>query len=340
MIQIQENVNLKSYTTFGFSVKARYFAIVRGEDDLLNLMQSPVFYEKKHFILGGGSNVLFSGDYDGLIIKVECRGIEAVEETPTHISIKIGSGENWHDTVMHCVNNNWGGIENLSLIPGTVGAAPVQNIGAYGVELADTVTRVSGIEISNSKKFTFNREQCRFSYRDSIFKQEKEKEFFISSVTLTLTKEIHILRTGYGAIKQVLEERKITSPAIQDISSAVIAIRKSKLPDPSITGNAGSFFKNPVVPIEEIEKIKSRYPAVVFYPINEQYVKASAGWLIEQCGWKGKRVRNVGVHPESALVLVTYKNGTGEEILLLAKQIQRDVKLKFEIDLQPEVNIL
>lgn len=340
MIQIQENVNVKPYNTFGFSAKARYFVIIRSEDDLLNLMQSPLFQGKKHFILGGGSNILFSSDYDGLIIKVELKGIEVMKETKTHVSIKIASGENWHDTVLYCVNKNWGGIENLSLIPGTVGAAPVQNIGAYGVELSNVLEEVSGIEISTSKKFTFNNAQCMFGYRESIFKEQKEKKFFVSSVTLTLTKENHTLRTDYGAIKQVLDERKITSPTIQDISSVVIAIRKSKLPDPGITGNAGSFFKNPTISKEKFEKIKRENPAVVSYPVNNQIIKASAGWLIEQCGWKGKRIGNVGVHPQSALVLVSYENGKGEEILALAKQIQQDVRMKFDIVLIPEVNVL
>lgn len=340
MIQIQENIDLKPYNTFGFSAKARRFAVIRSEDDLLRLMQLPIFQETKHFILGGGSNVLFASDYDGLIIKVELKGIEAVKETKTHISVKIGAGENWHDVVRHCVNKNWGGIENLSLIPGTAGAAPVQNIGAYGIELSHVAEEVSGIEITDSKKFVFNNAQCMFGYRESIFKESKEKYFFISSITLSLTKENHVLHTDYGAIRQHLEERKITSPSIQDISSAVTTIRKSKLPDPSIMGNAGSFFKNPTISLEQLEKIKTENSAVTSYPAANQSVKISAGWLIEQCGWKGKRVGNVGVHPQSALVLVSYENGKGEEILDLAKQIQHDVKMKFNIALTPEVNIL
>lgn len=337
---VEENVSLKSYNTFGIDVNAKYLCRITTVEQLIELLQSPILKQEKHYILGGGSNVLFTQDFDGLVIKDEIKGIETVREDDNHITVKVGAGENWHQFVMHAVTNDWGGVENLSLIPGTVGAAPMQNIGAYGVEVKNLIENVDAVELSTRRLRTFSNEECGFGYRESVFKRELAKKYFISSVTLRLTKKNHQLNTAYGAIQETLREMNVTHITIQAVSNAVINIRKSKLPDPIVIGNAGSFFKNPTVPLKQYEELQNSNPTVPGYPVDNQNVKIPAGWLIEQCGWKGKRINNVGVHPKQALVLVNYGKGNGAEILSLAEKIQASVLEKFHIELTPEVNIL
>ncbi len=340
MIKVEENASLKSYNTFGIDVNTKYLCRITTEKQLINLLQSPLFKQEKHYILGGGSNVLFTGDFDGLVIKDEIKGIETIREDDNHITVKVGAGENWHQFVMHAVASGWGGIENLSLIPGTVGAAPMQNIGAYGVEVKNLIENVDAVELSTGVFKTFSNEQCGFGYRESVFKKELAKKYFISSVTLRLSKKNHLLNTTYGAIQETLKEMNVTQPTLQTISNAVINIRKSKLPDPIVIGNAGSFFKNPTVSLKQYEELQISNPTIPGYPVDNQNVKIPAGWLIEQCGWKGKRINNVGVHPKQALVLVNYGEGNGAEILNLSEKIKASVMEKFQIQLTPEVNIL
>ncbi|MCU0368469.1 MAG: UDP-N-acetylmuramate dehydrogenase [Cyclobacteriaceae bacterium] len=339
-MQIEENINLKPFNTFGIAVNARYFSKVSTAEELLELTQTPEFKNEKHLILGGGSNILFKSDFDGLIIKTELKGIEVIDESDEVVIIKVQSGELWHDLVLHCVNRQWGGIENLSLIPGTAGASPIQNIGAYGVELKDVLKEVEGIDLTTGEKLTFTNSECAFGYRDSIFKHQLKEKIFISSITLSLTKKNHLFNTSYGAIADTLKAMNVHEVSIQSISDAVIQIRKNKLPDPSQLGNAGSFFKNPVISFTHYQSLQKTFSTIPGYHSVNQEVKVPAGWLIEQCGWKGKRINHVGVHAHQALVIVNYDNATGEEIFDLAQQIISSVKQKFYITLTPEVNII
>jgi UDP-N-acetylmuramate dehydrogenase len=340
MAGTQENVSLKSLNTFGIDVKARYFVEVRSENDLSELITRSVYKDNKVLILGGGSNMLFTGDFNGLVIKSSLPGMDARVLDDRYILLKAGSGEQWHDLVMHAVQNNWGGIENLSLIPGTTGAAPMQNIGAYGVEIKDVIENVDAIDLITGGIRTFTNAECHFSYRESVFKHDLREKYFISSITLRLTRNDHRLNTSYGAIKDVLNERSIIHPTIKDVSDAVISIRQSKLPDPRVIGNAGSFFKNPTITIEAFDLLKKMHPLIPSYPVDNQNVKVPAGWLIEQCGWKGKRFGNIGVHTHQALVLVNYGDGNGKEIFDLAMKITLSVKDKFNITLTTEVNVI
>lgn len=340
MIQIREDVDLQPYNTFGISEYARFFVEITSADDFRQLINHPVYQKNPVFILGGGSNVLFTKPFTGLVILVALQGIEMVNETDNEVWIKAAAGENWHQLVMFCVENNYGGIENLSLIPGTAGAAPIQNIGAYGVELKDTLVQVEGIDISSGQSRTYSNSECWFGYRNSIFKQDLKGKFFISSITLRLTKKNHRLRTDYGAIQDILKQQNVTQPTIRSVSDAVIRIRSSKLPDPSQLGNAGSFFKNPEIPGSIYHELKQLHPTLPGYAVENQQVKIPAAWLIEQCGWKGKRLDNAGVHTQQALVLVNYGGAKGNDILQLATQIQSSVQAKFSIELQPEVNII
>jgi UDP-N-acetylmuramate dehydrogenase len=339
MIKIEEHVSLRAYNTFGIEAKARYFCTISSEDQLIELLNTPEYKNQPHLLLGGGSNILFTKDYEGLVIKVNLKGIEVINHSADTISVNVKSGEVWHEFVMYCVQQQWGGVENLSLIPGTVGAAPIQNIGAYGVEIKDVVEYVDGIDLKTGKQKTFTNTECNFGYRESIFKHDLKEKIFISSVTLTLTTNNHILNTSYGAITSILAENK-KSPSIKTISDAVVNIRRSKLPDPLVIGNAGSFFKNPTIQLDHYNELKKTHPDIPGYPSVNQYVKVPAGWLIEQCDWKGKRFNNVGVHANQALVLVNYGNGNGEEIFQLAKKISASVNATFNIDLTPEVNIV
>lgn len=339
MISIEEYKDIRPLTTFGVPVTARYFCSVSTTEALQQLIQHPIYQNNSRFILGGGSNVLFTGDYNGLVIQNQLKGITIRQQSDASIDIEVMAGENWHTLVMYCVQHNWGGIENLSLIPGTVGAAPIQNIGAYGVEVKEVIKSVTGIDLETGLFRTFLNHDCAFEYRDSIFKSKLKESFFISSVTLTLTKKTHRINTSYGVINDVLKQQHITTPTIQQVSDAVIQIRKSKLPDPTIIGNAGSFFKNPTLTLARYQQLQKLFPEIPGYNSVNQEVKVPAGWLIEQCGWKGKRFGDVGVHTQQALVLVNYANGNGQEIFSLASNIISSVKEKFNIILTCEVNI-
>lgn len=340
MISISENVSLLPYNTFKIAATARFFTTVTSLDDTIELFRSKIFTEHERLILGGGSNVLFTRNFDGLIVKNELKGIEVTDETDQNVTLKVYSGENWHELVVHCVDRDFGGIENLSLIPGTVGAAPMQNIGAYGVEVKEVIHNVEAIEISTGKIHTFSNAECRFGYRESIFKQSLKEKFFISSITLTLTKKVHHFNTSYGAIAEVLKEKGVQTLSVKAISEAVIDIRKKKLPDPNLIGNAGSFFKNPSVDKDFFDALKKKFEAIPSFPGEHGLIKIPAAWLIEQCGWKGKTLENIGVHKHQALVLVNYGNGDGKKIWQLARDIQSSVHEKFSITLQPEVNII
>lgn len=340
MIKIEENISLRPYNTFGIDVKAKYFARITSKEEFQELIALPVYKNNASIILGGGSNVLFTKDFTGLVIKDDLKGITIAEETPQLITLKVAAGENWHQFVMYCMQHNYGGVENLSLIPGTMGAAPMQNIGAYGIEVKEVVKEVEAIDRINGAIRVFNNKECQFGYRESVFKQELKNKYFISSVTLTLTKDNHVLNTSYGAIHDTLKHMNIIHPTIQSVSDAVIHIRQSKLPDPSVIGNAGSFFKNPSISSPQYELLKISYPNIPGYTSENQLVKVPAGWLIEQCNWKGKRINDVGVHSQQALVLVNYGNANGNELFQLALTIQSSVKEKFNIDLTTEVNII
>lgn len=284
--------------------------------------------------------MLFTGDYNGMVARMELKGIRTIDETADHVTLFAGAGENWHGFVMHCVANGYGGIENLSLIPGTTGAAPMQNIGAYGVEIKDVITSVEAVEKHTGLHKVFSHSDCAFGYRESIFKQQAKDQYIITGITLRLTKRNHVLHLQYGAIQETLHQMSIAEPSIRDVSQAVIHIRETKLPDPAKVGNAGSFFKNPSISSDAFNTLKEKYPAIPSYPSTEGLVKVPAGWLIEQCGWKGKRFDNIGVHPLQALVLVNYGGGEGSKIWDLAMQIRDSVIAKFNIALHPEVNIV
>ena len=340
MLSIQKNIDLKPFNTFGIRARAEHFVSIQSPDDIHELIQSDLFKNEKRLILGGGSNLLLTKDFKGLVIQNKLKGISTSAENANTISLRIASGEPWHPFVLHCVHHNWGGVENLSLIPGTMGAAPMQNIGAYGVEICEVVEKVEGIDLATGAPRTFTNEECMFGYRESVFKKDLKEKIFISSVTLTLTKKNHYLRTEYGAIKDTLDAMHITTPTIQSISEAVITIRSKKLPDPMVIGNAGSFFKNPVITSPQYQVLKNTYPEIPGYSIEDQLVKVPAAWLIEQCGWKGKRFGDAGVHQQQPLVLVNYDHASGEEIFSLAMNIRASVQEKFDIELTPEVNII
>lgn len=331
--------NLLPYNTFGISALASQFVEVNSVSQLHNLILEKKLSEIPFLILGGGSNVLFTKDYAGLVLKNNLKGIKVTKEDENHIWVKAAGGEIWHDLVIHCVNKNWGGIENLSLIAGTVGAAPMQNIGAYGIEIKDTFEELDAINIQTCELEKFNNVQCKFGYRESIFKHEAKGKYFITSVTFKLNKK-PVLNTSYGDIEALLKEWNIDKPTIADVSKAVIAIRKSKLPDPALLGNAGSFFKNPVIEYSEFEKLQNNYPTLKSFHAPNGKVKIPAAWLIEQAGWKGNRLGNIGVHEKQALVLVNYGGGTGKELIDLAHKIIDSVKEKFGVVLAPEVNII
>ncbi len=338
-MEIRQNISLKPFNTFGLEAKASHFVDVTTVEELKTLFGDEQWKEKPRLILGGGSNILLTGDFDGIAIKNSIKGIEKIAEDVDSITIKIGGGEIWHDLVLHCIDNDWAGIENMSLIPGTVGAAPMQNIGAYGMELKEVFTELEALNITTLAIEKFNKQDCQFGYRWSVFKGEKKGRYLITSVTLKLSKTPNI-NTDYGDIKHTLEEAGITEPTIRDVSNAVIKIRQSKLPDPAEIGNSGSFFKNPEIPEAQFEKAKAKHPNMVGYPTTPGMIKVPAGWLIDNAGWKGKRFGEIGVHAKQALVLVNYGSGKGADLVQLAKDIQKDVKEKYGIDIQPEVNII
>ncbi len=340
MVVVQENVSLLPFNTFKFEATARYFCVIRSGLDMQELIRSEIFKTNKVLILGGGSNILLTRDFDGLVIKNEIKGKEIVSENEDTITLKVGSGENWHEFVMFCVDKDFGGVENLSLIPGTIGAAPMQNIGAYGIEVKNVIDSVQSIDLNTGMITNFSNDACKFGYRESIFKNEAKDKYFISSVTLTLTKTNHRFNTSYGAIQDTLTSSGVKNITLRAISDAVIHIRRSKLPDPAVIGNAGSFFKNPSISNSSYENLKKHFPNIPGYAEPDNKTKVPAGWLIEQCGWKGKTIDKIGVHPLQALVLVHYGGDKGENIWNLAMNIQSSVKEKFQISLHPEVNIV
>jgi UDP-N-acetylmuramate dehydrogenase len=336
-MQIHENFSLLPYNTFRIDVKARYFSTFSNTDELSQLSNHDS--RLTTFVLGGGSNVLFTKDHDGLVLKNEIKGIELQHEDADHEYVKVGAGENWHQFVLHCIDHNWAGVENLSLIPGNVGASPIQNIGAYGVELDDVFWSLEAFHLLERKLHTFTATDCEFGYRDSVFKNRYKNEFAILSVTFQLKKK-PIYHVSYGAITEELEKMGVKDLSIKAVSQAVINIRSSKLPDPQKIANAGSFFKNPEVPTEKYEALKSEFPNIIAYPLAKGNVKLAAGWMIEQAGWKGYRKGDAGCHAKQALVLVNYGKATGKEIYDLSEDILQSVKNKFDVTLEREVNII
>jgi UDP-N-acetylmuramate dehydrogenase len=337
---MQENVSLKNYNTFGVDVSSRYFAEVNSVEKLIETVKFSKSQNLPVLFIGGGSNILFTKDFDGLAIQLNLKGIteEIVNENGVLVTAK--AGENWHQFVMYCLDKNYGGLENLSLIPGNVGTSPMQNIGAYGTEIKDVFESCKVLNLETLEIEIFNLEKCRFGYRDSIFKQEGKGKYVILEVTFKLTRQDHKIDVEYGAIKTELDHLGISNPTIQDVSKAVINIRQSKLPDPKEIGNAGSFFKNPTIPIAQFEELKQKFENIPGYP-NGEFVKVPAGWLIEQCGWKGKQIGNVASHKLQALVIINATgNATGKEIFDFSTMIIDSVKEKYGIELEREVNII
>lgn len=333
---IIKNQNLITYNTFRIKACAENFIRIYNEEDLIQ------FIKQKHHpisIIGGGSNILLTRDVQGYVLRNEIKGIKIIDEDDDYITVEVGSGENWHQWVMWSLSHDLGGLENLSLIPGTVGAAPMQNIGAYGVEQESCFVSLSAINLKDGTTATFNKSECQFGYRESIFKHAVKNQFFIIKVTYRLKKHSHILHMGYGAIQQILQQNGIKNPSIRDVSNAVIEIRKSKLPDPLVIGNAGSFFKNPVVTNEIFDQLKNQYADIPSYKVNDLHIKIPAGWLIEKAGFKGKTFGHVGVHKDQALVLINYGEGKGHEIKELASTIQEAVQNQFGVSIYPEVNV-
>ena len=339
LMTLQENVSLQAFNTFGLAVNARWFVEVHSEQELIELFREPGMLEKPRFILGGGSNILFTKDFDGLVVKINITGKNRVSEDDDNAYVRVGAGEVWHEFVLWSIEQGLSGIENLSLIPGCVGAAPMQNIGAYGVELKNVFHELEAVFPETGEIRRFSAEECRFGYRESVFKRELKNKCIITSVTLRLNKTPQ-LNTSYGAIEAELQNMGVTNPSVRDISNAVISIRQSKLPNPAEIGNAGSFFKNPVIPTSQYDSLKSEYPEIVGYPNVEGHTKVAAGWLIEHAGWKGKTIDTYGVHKRQALVLVNYGGSQGQDIWNLSQQILDSVKDKYGIALEREVNIM
>ena len=338
MINVANNVSLKNYNTFGMDVLAESFADITSEDELVSTLNT--HKNKPLFILGGGSNMLLTKAIKGLVLHINNKGKTVVETNDNTVIVEAAAGENWHEFVLWCISNNFGGVENLSLIPGNVGTAPIQNIGAYGVELKDIFYSCDAINIKTQEKRTFMLQDCNFGYRNSIFKNEAKNLYILTKVRFKLTKNTHSLNTSYGAIKTQLENNNCTTPTIKSVSDAVIAIRQSKLPDPKKIGNSGSFFKNPVIPLSSYTQLLKNFPEMPHYPVSDNSVKIPAGWLIEKTGFKGKRFGNYGVHKNQALVLVNYGGAKGTHIHELALLIKKTVKRLFSIDLECEVNII
>lgn len=343
-MKIQSNYNLSKLNTFGISANAQFFTEIKNEQDLKELFDTPLFKSDKKLFLGGGSNVLFTKDFDGLVVLNKLKGIEILEEDSENVVVRCMGGEIWHDLVIFAVERGLWGIENLSLIPGTVGAAPMQNIGAYGAEIANVLVNVEAYSLENGKKRIFSKEECKLGYRDSVFKNEIKDKYFITAITLTLSKKENRNIT-YKVLSDYLEKNKIEIKNSKDISDAVAFIRRTKLPDPAVIGNAGSFFKNVFVNQEKIKNLLLLYPEMPYFEEDMsaqagKVFKIPAGWLIEQCGWKGKRIGNVGVHEKQALVLVNYDGASGEEVKNLALEIINSVKEKFGLKLVPEVNLI
>lgn len=334
---IQKNVSLKPYNTFGVDVQAKSFVSVESLNNLITVLKTK---PQTILILGGGSNILLTQDIEGLVIHLNLKGIEVTAKNKTTSTVTVAAGENWHEFVLWTLNQNLGGLENLSLIPGNVGTAPIQNIGAYGVELKDTFVKCDALNLETLKIETFTKSDCKFGYRHSIFKSKAKGKYIITSVTFELSNGNHQLKTSYGDILSELDKMKIKNPTIRDVSNAVIAIRQSKLPDPKLLGNSGSFFKNPVISKSKFDSLNSQFETIPHYPISNDEVKIPAGWLIETAGFKGKTFGNYGVHKHQALVLVNYGGATGLDILNLSQIIQKAISAIFDITLEVEVNIL
>lgn len=337
-MKIQENISLQPYNTFGIDKKAKFFAIATQESDVIEAIEAANKLNTQLIVLGGGSNILLTKDVDALVLKIEIEGIQLVDEDEKHVYVKVGAGENWHNFVLHCINQGLAGVENLSLIPGTVGASPMQNIGAYGVEIKEVFYQLRAIERENQEPKVFNWDECNFGYRESIFKNVLKDKFIITYVIFKLFKE-PVFHTEYGAIQETLNNAGIKGLTLQNVSEAVIQIRQSKLPDPKKIGNAGSFFKNPTLSKYLFEKLKVDFPNLPGYP-NSEGVKVPAAWLIEQTGWKGYTTDQIGVHKNQPLVLVNYGGGDGKAIEELSQKIQKSVKEKFGVELFAEVNFL
>ncbi|MCB0592588.1 MAG: UDP-N-acetylmuramate dehydrogenase [Lewinellaceae bacterium] len=337
-MKIQENVSLRAYNTFGIEARARHFVEIHSAGELQEALR--LWQGGRPFILGGGSNILLTGEAERLVIKNSIRERAMADGKGGSARVSAGGGENWHDFVLWCLSHELGGIENLSLIPGTAGAAPIQNIGAYGVEIQDVFSSLEAVDLDTGAIHSFGKTACRFGYRDSIFKRELKGQYCITRITLELTTANHRLNTSYGAIRETLEAQGIAAPTIHDVSRAVIAIRSSKLPDPAVLGNSGSFFKNPELPRGRYEELQQDYREMPSYPTGEGWVKIPAGWLIEQAGWKGKRLGDAGCYEKQALVLVNHGRATGKDILNLAQQIRLSVEEMFGIWLEMEVNVI
>lgn len=335
-MNILKNISLKEYNTFGIAAYAKRFITIDSVYELQQLLK----IEKNIFLISGGSNMLLTKDIEQLVTHINIKGISIDKEDKYAVYITANAGENWHDFVFWTVSQNYGGIENLSLIPGNVGTCPIQNIGAYGVEVKDTITNVEALEIETGKLVSFSNLECEFGYRNSIFKNEVKGKYIIISVSFKLTKNEHNLNTSYGAIENEFESKNIKNPTLKDISDAIIAIRKSKLPDPKVIGNSGSFFKNPVISKSQFLELQKEYPKMPNYMVSKDEIKIPAGWLIEKAGFKGKRYGDFGVHEKQALVLVNYGNATGKEIYKLAQHIQKTILNTFGISLEIEVNVI
>jgi len=337
-MNLLSNISLKKWNSFGCEAVANHFVAIKS----INEIEAALLWAKRNqldlLVLGSGSNILFTKNPNSLVVKMETKGIELVRETPSEVILKVAAGENWHHFVLYCVQKGWGGIENLSLIPGTVGAAPIQNIGAYGVEVKDTIQSVKAIDTQTNNILDIPTSNCAFGYRDSIFKQQKNR-YIILEVTFQLQKQ-PTLHTDYGAIREVLHKKQIQQASLTDISNAIIEIRSSKLPDPKQIGNAGSFFKNPTVTKEVYEALLIKFPKIMAFPISDQLYKIAAGWLIEANGWKGKRIGEVGCYDKQALVIVNHGNASGKEILDFSSKIIESVEAMFGLLLEREVNIV
>ena len=337
-MKIINDFSLKKYNTFGIEAIAKQFVAVETVDELKTILKENKFQKK--FILGGGSNMLLTKNIDALVIHIDLRGKKIVKENDDFVWVESQAGENWHEFVLWTINQNFGGLENMSLIPGNIGTTPIQNIGAYGTEIKDTFISCEAINIENHKIKIFYNQDCNFGYRESVFKNELKDQYIITSVVFKLSKKNHKINISYGDIQSELLKNNIRTPSLSDVSNAVIAIRQSKLPDPKVLGNSGSFFKNPILLKSDFEKIHAKFPEMKFYEISATEVKVPAGWLIEQAGFKGKRFGDAGVHKNQALVLVNYGNATGQEILAVSKDIQKTVLDTFGINIEAEVNVI
>lgn len=339
MITIQENVNLQPYNTFGIEAFCSYFTELNSPADFSELFAEKVFLSNRKLIIGGGSNLLFTKDFDGLVIKNNLKGIATISEDENDVIVRASAGENWHDLVLFCIDNNFGGLENLSLIPGCVGASPMQNIGAYGVEIKDVFESLEAYSLITGEKRIFRTEECNFGYRESVFKQQYKNQYLITSVSFKLRKNARV-NTTYGSVGAELDAMAVKTPTIRDVSNAVIQIRRSKLPDPKITGNAGSFFKNPEVSGNKYSELKNSFHDLVAYPLTNGNYKLAAGWLIEQCGLKGFEMNGAAVHTKQALVIINKNHATGQAVYDLSTYILKKVSDKFNVTLEREVNII